>query len=80
MGFDSPRGTPKGEKFAMKKYVATVEIEYKTTNDPVMELHCILQPQSSWNIERRRYADDYHIVKQPREQRRDGDHNCRRGA
>jgi len=49
------------------RYVATVELEYETSNDPVVELHYILQPQSSWNIERRRYADQYHVVKPPRE-------------
>lgn len=53
--------------YMTNKYVATVELVYETTNDPVVELHYILQPQSSWNIERRRYADEYHVVKKPRE-------------
>ncbi len=52
------------------KYEATVKLEYETDNDPVVEIHHILQPQSSWNIERRRYADDYHIIELPRELRR----------
>lgn len=51
------------------KYLATVEIEFKTDGDPLEELHHIMRgkSQSSWNIERQRFVEHYHIVAQPRE-------------
>ena len=52
----------------MKKYVATVEIEFETDGDPLEALHRVMRRMIKLrSYHRYREAEHYHIVEQPRE-------------